>query len=376
MKNITLTLIFIALTKFSFGQCNSLFSFGAYFEQVSFYNQSTTPNAHYYWNFGDGTSSNLENPIHTYPENGTYLATQFVLDTVSGCSDYYEFWLSVTKNSSDSCQPSMTDSVFNSSGNYYITAINYSTNCSAYSGNSDVGVGLNFPIGSSSFLDSGWGSALFTNRIQYVTNDTISGYVVHREAYKTLYYKYLSSHNYGPCSANFEFSVMSKDTNGTRILFKAMNKSASFYEWEIVGFGSPIYSNYDTISKLYGYGINDLHLIKLITNDASGCKDTITQRILIRPTTHTVVTVDQIENESSYKIYPNPFVDQCVIELSKPVQNCTLRLYNTSGQVVLQQNNIYSQRIGFNRNNIPHGLYYFVVTSNGQAITSGKVVAN
>lgn len=47
--------------------------------EVSF--QSTTPNASgcastsYFWYFGDGTSSTLQNPVHTYPNSGSYWVT-------------------------------------------------------------------------------------------------------------------------------------------------------------------------------------------------------------------------------------------------------------------------------------------------------------
>jgi len=39
---------------------------------ISFINTSANATA-YLWNFGDGTSSTLSNPVHTYTVNGTYL---------------------------------------------------------------------------------------------------------------------------------------------------------------------------------------------------------------------------------------------------------------------------------------------------------------
>lgn len=35
-------------------------------------NNACTQVLQYYWSFGDGTNSNLQNPVHTYPSNGTY----------------------------------------------------------------------------------------------------------------------------------------------------------------------------------------------------------------------------------------------------------------------------------------------------------------
>jgi molybdenum-dependent DNA-binding transcriptional regulator ModE len=40
------------------------------------------------WNFGDGTTSSLQNPIHTYPGNGTYNVTLTITD-LSGCTNTF-----------------------------------------------------------------------------------------------------------------------------------------------------------------------------------------------------------------------------------------------------------------------------------------------
>ena len=40
----------------------------------------------WYWNFGDGDTSTIQNPIHTYKVNGKYIVS-LVIQTSSGCSD-------------------------------------------------------------------------------------------------------------------------------------------------------------------------------------------------------------------------------------------------------------------------------------------------
>jgi PKD repeat protein len=98
-KIIALAAIVLAITTSVLGQCTPLFSFAAYFNTVTFLNQSSVSHAHYFWNFGDGTGSNIANPIHTFPDDGDYLVTLFAEDTVSNCSSYYEYWVDVTKYS-------------------------------------------------------------------------------------------------------------------------------------------------------------------------------------------------------------------------------------------------------------------------------------
>ncbi|MCB0430280.1 MAG: gliding motility-associated C-terminal domain-containing protein [Flavobacteriales bacterium] len=51
---------------------------------VSF-NQQSTNDSTYYWDFGDGTTSDLPNPIHTYYSSGTYTVNLWVMSPM-GCS--------------------------------------------------------------------------------------------------------------------------------------------------------------------------------------------------------------------------------------------------------------------------------------------------
>ncbi len=40
----------------------------------------------WYWNFGDGDTSTVQNPVHTYPYNGRFIVS-LIINTPSGCSD-------------------------------------------------------------------------------------------------------------------------------------------------------------------------------------------------------------------------------------------------------------------------------------------------
>lgn len=281
------TLAFL-ISFYCLGQnCMSLFSYGANFETVSFYNQSSVPNAHYWWNFGDGTSSHFENPIHTYPETGKYFVTLYVLDTITNCSDYHELWIQLTKYSTDVCVPSITDSFFIANGIEYMTILDNSVNCSAYSVDYDFGPNANAWQGSI-FSVGGYPPSRFISRAQYYDNFS------RREAYESVPYNFSSDKNYGDCSANFEFSVISEDASSQTILFKAMNQNAIYYEWGILGFGSPIISYEDTTSRKYGYGGNyDMKLIRLYIEEENGCRDTMYQQVLIRPGTQTIAGLNE-----------------------------------------------------------------------------------
>lgn len=349
-----------------FGQCTSLFSFSAYFENVTFINQSNIPNAHYFWNFGDGTGSNFENPAHKFPETGNYLVTLFAKDTISNCSSYYEYWVDVNKYSSDVCQTTITDSIFIYNSDYYLKIIDNSSNCNGYSSSYDAGPASNFPPNNWIWLGGGWSNAKFVSRVQYYTYDTLNGYVVHREAYKTTPFLYTSSKNYGDCSANFEFNVVSKDSGGQTILFKAMNSNATSYEWEIMGFGNPIITNNDTISKYYPYGPNDIWAVGLKTSGISGCKDTLYQAIIVKDIIQTTANVSDIQNDVYYDIYPNPTNGKLTIE-NRELKIENVSVYNMLGERVYQSNT-NQQQTTIDLSSQPAGIYFIEIKSENEKV--------
>ena len=65
---------------------------------VSFEDRSTGA-ASYSWNFGDITTSSLQNPTHTYPSSGTYLVELTITSTSCG-TDYFTSSISITDSTS------------------------------------------------------------------------------------------------------------------------------------------------------------------------------------------------------------------------------------------------------------------------------------
>ncbi len=363
------TLIVVVLLNVTnvFGQCTSLFSFAAYFETVTFSNQSSVPNAHYFWNFGDGTSSYLQNPTHRFPETGDYLVTLFAEDTISNCSSYYEYWVNVTKYSTDSCQPSVIDSLFASGGAGCLKIIDNSINCNHYHALYDGGPAYNYPP-TPICLGDFWNIAFrMICRVQY--RDTTG--TLKREAYKTSLHNYSSSHNYGDCSANFEFSVVSKNTMGQTILFKAMNKTATYYQWAIMGFGSTISSNNDTISQFYPYNEVDIWIVGLMTKGSTGCSDTIYQNILNRDSILTYAGIKEYSSYNSLNVYPNPNNGNFVIETNS-MEKQSMQVYDVNGKIVLSQT--INGKTNIDAGNLSEGVYNVSITGNNSVMNRKLVI--
>lgn len=70
------------------GTCASAFQFTTSGSTVAFNNYASGSITSYAWDFGDGNTSSLANPTHTYASNGNYTACLTVSDG-SGCSDIY-----------------------------------------------------------------------------------------------------------------------------------------------------------------------------------------------------------------------------------------------------------------------------------------------
>jgi PKD repeat protein len=320
------------------GQCPSQFTFAANSETLIFSNQSSVSNAHYFWNFGDGTGSNNTSPIHTFPETGKYLVTLFALDTVSNCSSYYEQWINVTMSSTNTCQPiGIKDSVFPFAGPYYILLTDSSSNCINYSKLLDGGEGVFQSTGPGNWLFVIAPHARYVTRIRYFdyTNNPLSAT---RSLYKTTPFKYTSAKNYNGCSANFEFRVVSQNANGKRILFRPMNRTVTSCAWKMEAGGPITLSNNDTVSQFFSYFpfTDQLWNVTLKTTDSTGCKDTLCQTILIHDTTLKATGLKKYVDNLNLMVHPNPAHDNIVVSSASEIDK--IILMNSLGQEMFALN--------------------------------------
>lgn len=348
------------------------YSFSANFNTLSFVNQSTLGNAHYFWNFGDGTGSNLQHPAHRFPASGTYLVTLFAKDTTGSAADYYEEWIDVTEYSTDSCRPSITDSILHDGSRDCLKITDNSPGCAGIRSNIDAGPAFNASAYNCIWLDGGWERARFLSRVQYY--DAAHQYLP-LEAYRTSPYRYTSSKNYGDCSANFEIAVASEDSFGQRILFSAMNKKAAYYQWEIVGFGNAIYSANDTISHRYSFDPSITWLVGLTTVDSSGCRDRLYQTILSKKEVRTTENFPAVLGPAPQPLYPNPFTQRAFLKIPAGLQESVFSLYNGNGRLVRLVRDIApGTELVIEREELPAGFYYYTLQSGGVVKAKGKVV--
>ncbi|MEM6272030.1 MAG: PKD domain-containing protein [Bacteroidota bacterium] len=90
---------------------------------VFFTDQSILPDT-WFWDFGDGNTSSLQNPVHTYTATGTFNVTLVVADTITGCTDQATAVVTVSVPTADftggplfGCGPLTVNFVDNSTAN-------------------------------------------------------------------------------------------------------------------------------------------------------------------------------------------------------------------------------------------------------------------
>ncbi|MBK8498061.1 MAG: PKD domain-containing protein [Flavobacteriales bacterium] len=220
-----------------YAQCTANFSHVANWDTVTFTDLSSVANAHYYWNFGDGSTAYGTDPVHVFIEAGTFQVTLHVRDTVSLCHGYHQEWLSISRPFDTVCEPYTTDSIFSYNGTDYVEVNDASIGCAGMWRHIDAVGSQNSSPGNWYNL-SNWGSSLTMSRMRYTSNDSIQGSVFRRAYYRSLPYNYDPAISYDTCSADFEYSI-DYQPGGAVGTFKPLGPPGADTIL-ISGFGNPI----------------------------------------------------------------------------------------------------------------------------------------
>lgn len=90
--------------------------------------------------------------------------------------------------------------------------------------------------------------------------------------------------------------------------------------------------------------------------------------------TSNVTTVNEIRNDETISVYPNPFFSEITLQSNKILNDATLTVYNSSGQQVKQIKNISGKTITLHRDNLSSGLYFIRLTQNNENFGTAKLV--
>lgn len=201
-------------------------------------------------------------------------------------------------------------------------------------------------------------------------------------------------YNQRPAQLNFyyKFNRVEVDTGFAKIVLRLLDSAG--YAGQIIGEGKVSIINntniYTQITVPINYFLPDTpEIIQIVFSTSKTLTDlgylntipgngaNIGTTLWIDDVTVSGGNTGKIENQeiSSCKIYPNPFHDYSTItfENSKK-ENCTLKLYNSFGQLVRSYNDINADKIVIKRQNLTSGLYYFRLGTGKQTLTKGNLL--
>jgi len=84
--------------------------------------------------------------------------------------------------------------------------------------------------------------------------------------------------------------------------------------------------------------------------------------------------VEEYQPECSVTVFPNPFNNSTVIQLSKTLDDAQISIHNIIGQELATIKNITNDKITVNRDNLQNGIYFLHLTSNNRIIAIKKII--
>jgi hypothetical protein len=85
-------------------------------------------------------------------------------------------------------------------------------------------------------------------------------------------------------------------------------------------------------------------------------------------------SIDELVNNQTLVIFPNPFVSETTIKRAGNFQNASLAIFNSSGQQVKQLSGISGESYTLPRGNLSKGIYLIRITQDNKLIASDKLL--
>ena len=270
--------------------------------EVSFQNLSENGNS-FQWNFGDGTTSNDNNPVHSYAIEGSYLVELIAYNACDTATSQQEITLLLPPLANFNFDPAEACSPAQIQFNDLSTSNPLSWEWS-FPGGNPTESNLQNPI------------------VSYTTGTYSAGLIVVNAAGSdTLFLEEIITIDELP-EADFEFS-------GSEAAFQFSNTSteATSFEWD---FGDGTTSTVENPN--HEFSASGTYEVSLMAFNDCGT-DTLTQQVQVIITSeHTPANLFKAE------IFPNPNDGKFIIQLlGEPEQRVELRIYNLLGQNVLRE---------------------------------------
>jgi PKD repeat protein len=337
---------------------------------IVFIHQPGSGAATFAWDFGDGSTSNLANPQHTYATQGTYYVCLTVTDTIDGgCSNTY----------CDSVRVFTPPPHCNAHFRSRLDSIPNGIRFRSVGNSPGTTYAWDFGDGSTSSAANpahAYAAAGYYYVCLTVTNTNSSGTCT--ETFCD------SVHAWTPpphCNAHFRARRDTDTTIVNGVMFNSFsNAPNTTYAWDF-GDGSTSSVN----DPAYAYAAPGTYYVCLtVTRTTAGgtCTEThcdsVNTNFPHHPGPghhhhhHKLASGNDLNSGSVIAIYPNPVVDKATISVANTSGNAVLRLYTVTGQLALTKNIANGDNI-FNKENLNEGMYFYSIEDGNNVISKGKL---
>ena len=334
---------------------------------------STFPIVEWYWNFDDGTTSNLQNPTHTFSADGNY---NVCLTTVSADSCVSTYCSVVNINCIGGGTGCQANFVLDSSVCPNFNFVDMSTSTFPI-----VEWYWNFDDGTTATVQSP-SHTFSADGVYNVCLTTVSADSCVSTFCTTVAVNCLGS---GGCSAGFT-STMYTDSTGGTILYlinTSTGGAGTSYLWDF-GDGSTSTDQYPT----HVYTTDGTYLLCLTISDSS-CTDTYCENIVVTGSGNgfTLVTsqaasagLTDLEVFSGMNLYPNPTSHNLNLTInSTESAQIEVAIVNVMGQIVSQSS--HQLKSGENILNLytdelKKGYYFVKISSDSTNVEAIRFVKN
>lgn len=324
---------------------------------TTYFNASITGNVtNYLWDFGDGSTSTLFNPFHSFATGGNYIVCLTASTPSTSCNAIYcdTFFVS-------NCSAIITytnDSVGN--------GISFFANAS---GTADTYL-WNFGDGTTSSLANP--HHVYNANGQFNISLTVSSSSDSNCTYTTYNYVMMN----GLCDANFFVVQDSVNLSNFWILNYSTNNSNTTFLWTF-GDGDSSSLQYPTHTYLTTGAYN----LCVTVSDNNACSDTHCAQInALRSASGTSITVidpatvginELMEHKTNLKLFPNPSKETFNMELPKQ-QHFTVSVVDITGRKMYENKNA-TGILTVDCTSFSSGVY-FVKAVNESTVLTGKLI--
>ncbi len=334
--------------------CQAYFTAGVNGGVVSFQNQSTPSGYFSNWNFGNGQTSSVQHPTHTYTQTGWYNVCLFIYDS-TGCQSTYCDSIYINVGTTPTCTASYTYTLNGNVLSFNNTSTGGTPNTMTYTwifGNGNTSNAYN---PTQTFNVPGiYTICLYILNTQNGCTDTTCQIITIPNAT-------------GNCAAAFTYQI-NGTTGGVNFGGIATGTPGYNYTWSFGDGTNSVQQN-----PTHTYTQSGVYTVCLLIVDATGCTATHCDTLNM-----SVLAIENVFVSNISALYPNPTQDKTSFNIDlKEKANIQVEILNTIGQRIDMQNTLLtngSHTLFLSTENLAQGMYFVKIAAEGQLIATKRLI--